>query len=88
MKRAFMFVKVRPGVFGIAVLALLLLVAGLLTPQKTTASVSPNRESATTPSNYDCQFEADRHGLVETSNIHLKTSNDNHCGMEIRLRSI
>lgn len=74
MKRAFMFVRVRPGVLGIAALASLLLIAGWLTPRETTATVSPRCESATTLSNYDCQFEANTLGQVQATTISLRAS--------------
>jgi hypothetical protein len=74
MKRAFMFVKERPGVFGIAALTLLLLVAGLLTPQKTTAAFGLGPESATTFSNFDCQFDTNTLGQLQDTTIYLRDS--------------
>jgi len=74
MKRAFMFVKDRPGILGIAFVALILLFAGLLTPEKTTASAGSGAESASMPSSFDCQFDANTLGQLQDTTIYLRSS--------------
>lgn len=74
MKRAFMFVKDRPGILGIVFVASMLLFAGLLTPERTTASVSTGTESASMPANFDCQFDANTLGQLQDTTIYLRSS--------------
>lgn len=72
MKNAFMFVRVCPGLLGLVALVALLLMAGFLTPQKTSGSISPGRESAIVPANFDCQFDSNTKGVLDNTTIYLR----------------
>lgn len=62
--------KMRSGLIAMAILFALLLVSGWLIVSKSTASTSSNVPYA----NWDCQFEANTRGLVQSTNIYLRNN--------------
>ncbi|GEM_PF-5646090 len=62
--------KVRPGLVAIAMLSALLLIGGSLLMTRSTASARSNVPYA----NWDCQFEANTYGSLQSTNIYLRNN--------------
>jgi hypothetical protein len=73
MTKLFNLVKTRPGLLAMAVLVSIFFIGGSLSLQKSTASAG-NGDSATVPANWDCQFEANTYGSLQSTNIYLRNN--------------